>query len=133
METILGLGGALEAFDAAKKAGKCRFIAFTGQDDPAIHTALLQASEAWGTVMMPLHAADHAYLSFEETALPVTIDHDVDIKAMKIFGKAFLLRSLNPTKCLRYVLSLPGVHVAGHAGTDGRQHPRGPGLQADDS
>jgi predicted aldo/keto reductase-like oxidoreductase len=31
---------------------------------------------------------------------------------MKVFGKAFLLRSLSPTECLRYALSQPGVHVA---------------------
>jgi len=32
--------------------------------------------------------------------------------AVKVVGKAYLLRSLSPTECLRYVLSLPGVHVA---------------------
>ena len=30
IEKILGPGGAMEAFEAAKKAGKCRFIGFTG-------------------------------------------------------------------------------------------------------
>ena len=38
-----------------------------------------------------------------------------------IFGKAFLLRSLNPTECLRYALSQSGVHVAiCGAGTQGQ-------------
>jgi predicted aldo/keto reductase-like oxidoreductase len=36
----------------------------------------------------------------------------VGVQAMKVFGKAHLLRSLNPTECLRYALSQPGVHVA---------------------
>ena len=62
--------------------------------------------------MMPLNAADHAYLSFEEIALPVALERAVAVQAIKIFGKAFLLRSLHPNECLRYVLSLPGVHVA---------------------
>ena len=31
---IFALGGAIEAFEAAKKAGKCRFIGFTGHHDP---------------------------------------------------------------------------------------------------
>ena len=102
----------MEAFEAAKKAGKCRFIGFTGHYDPEAHAALLKAYDKWDTVMMPLHAADHAYLSFEKTALPVAVEGGLGIQAMKVFGKAFLLRSLSPTECLRYVLSQPSVHVA---------------------
>ena len=48
--------------------------------------------------MMPLHAADHAYLSFEKTALPVAMEHGIGVQAIKVFGKAFLLRSLSPTR-----------------------------------
>jgi len=45
----------------------------------------------------------------------------VGIQAIKVFGKAFLLRCLSPTECLRYVLSQPGVHVAiCGAGTQGQ-------------
>jgi len=121
IDKILAPGGAIEAFEAAKKAGKCRFIGFTGHFDPEAHAALLKAYDKWDTVMMPIHAADHAYLSFERTALPVAIEKGVGIQAIKVFGKAFLLRSLNPTECLRYVLSQPGVHVAVcGAGTQGQ-------------
>jgi len=43
------------------------------------------------------------------------------VQAMKIFGKAYLLRSLSPTECLRYALSQPDVHVAVcGAGTQGQ-------------
>jgi predicted aldo/keto reductase-like oxidoreductase len=117
----MGSGGAMEALEAAKKAGKCRFIGFTGHFDPEVHAALLKAFDKWDTVMMPLHAADHAYLSFEKTALPVAVERGVGVQAIRVFGKAFLLRSLSPTECLRYVLSLPGVHVAiCGAGTQGQ-------------
>ncbi len=109
---VLAPGGALEALEAAKKQGKCRFIGFTGHYDPAAHVAMMKAYPRWDTVMMPLHAADHAYLSFEREALPVAERLGLGVQAMKVFAKAFLLRSLNPTECLRYVLSLPGVHVA---------------------
>ena len=112
IDAILAPGGAMEAFEAAKKAGKCRFIGFTGHFDPEAHAALLKAYNKWDTVMMPLHAADHAYLSFEKTALPVARECGVGVQAIKVFGKAFLLRSLSPTECLKYVLSQPGVHVA---------------------
>jgi predicted aldo/keto reductase-like oxidoreductase len=112
IDKILAPGGAMEAFEAAKKAGKCRFIGFTGHYDPEAHAALLKAYDKWDTVMMPIHAADRAYLSFEETALPVAIERGVGIQAIKVFGKAYLLRSLSPTECLRYALGQPGVHVA---------------------
>ncbi len=112
IDAILSPGGALEALEAAKQAGKCRLIGFTGHADPEAHAALLRAYDKWDSVMMPLNAADHAYLSFEEIALPVALERGVAVQAIKIFGKAFLLRSLHPNECLRYVLSLPGVHVA---------------------
>jgi len=121
IEKILAPGGAMEAFEAAKKAGKCRFIGFTGHFDPEAHAALLKAYGKWDTVMMPVHAADHAYLSFEKSALPVAAELGVGVQAIKVFGKAFLLRSLSPTECLKYVLSQPGVHVAiCGAGTQGQ-------------
>ena len=121
IDQLLSSGGAIEAFEAAKKAGKCRFIGFTGHSDPEVHAALLKAHDQWDTVMMPVHAADHAYLSFEKTALPAAIERGLGVQAIKVFGKAFLLRSLNPTECLRYALSQPGVHVAiCGAGTQGQ-------------
>ncbi|HEY3440271.1 MAG TPA: aldo/keto reductase [Paludibaculum sp.] len=121
IDQLLAPGGAIEAFEAAKKAGKCRFIGFTGHYDPEVHAALLKAYDKWDTVMMPIHAADHAYLSFEKTAMPVAIERGVGAQAIKVFGKAFLLRSISPTECLRYTLSQPGVHVAVcGAGTQGQ-------------
>jgi predicted aldo/keto reductase-like oxidoreductase len=112
IEAVLKPGGAMEAFEAAKKAGKCRFIGFTGHFDPEAHAAMLKAYDKWDTVMMPVHAADHAYLSFEQIALPVAVERGVATQAIKIFGKANLLRSLSPGDCLRYALSQPGVQVA---------------------
>lgn len=117
---ILGPGGAMEGFEAAKKAGKCRFIGFTGHFDPLTHAALLRAYDKWDSVLMPVHAADHAYLSFENTALPVAVQKGIGIQAIKVFCKAFLLRALNPSECLTYTLSMP-VHVAiCGAGTQGQ-------------
>ncbi len=42
----------------------------------------------------------------------MAVERGVGVQAIKVFGKAFLLRSLHPADCLRYVLSQPGVHVA---------------------
>ncbi|MGA1995113.1 MAG: aldo/keto reductase [Bryobacteraceae bacterium] len=111
IDQIFGTGGAMEAFEAAKKAGKCRFIGFTGHFDPEIHAQMLKAYAHWDTVLMPLHAADHAYLSFEKTALPAAVEMGIGIQAIKVFCKAFLLRALSPVECLRFTLSLP-CHIA---------------------
>jgi predicted aldo/keto reductase-like oxidoreductase len=96
IDRILGPDGAMEAFEAARKAGRCRFVGFTGHYDPEVHASLLKAYDKWDTVMMPINPADHAYLSFEKTALPVAWQRGVGVQAMKVFGKACLLRSLNP-------------------------------------
>jgi aryl-alcohol dehydrogenase-like predicted oxidoreductase len=99
---ILGPRGAMEAFEAAQRAGTCRFIGSTGHYDPHVHAALLKAYPHWDSVLMPVDVADHACLSFEETVLPVARQLGISIQAIKVFCKAFLLRSLNPTECRRY-------------------------------
>ena len=120
IEEIFAPGGAMEAFEAAKKVGKCRFIGFTGHYDPEVHAKMLKAYSKWDSVLMPIHAADHAYLSFEQKPLPIAVEMGIAIQAIKVFCKAFLLRSLSPTECLRYTLSQP-VHVAiCGAGTQGQ-------------
>src|SRR5437763_571519 len=118
--SIIAQGGAMEAFESAKKTGKCRFIGFTGHFNPETHAAMLKAYPKWDSVLMPVHAADHAYLSFEKTALPVAVEMGIGIQAIKVFCKAFLLRALNPQECLRYTLSVPvDVAICG-AGTTGQ-------------
>jgi predicted aldo/keto reductase-like oxidoreductase len=112
VQAVMKPGGAMETFEAAKKAGKCRLIGFTGHFDPDAHVAMLKAYDGWDTVMMPVHAADHAYLSFEQIALPVAVARRVPNQAIKVFGKANLLRSLSPDTCLRYSLSQPGTPIA---------------------
>src|SRR5262245_39262352 len=90
VDRILGPGGSIEAFEAAKKAGKCRFIGFTGHFDPAVHAAMLRAYDGWDTAFMPIHAADHAYLSFEQIALPIAVERGVGGQGVQVFGKADL-------------------------------------------
>jgi len=107
---IFAPGGALEAFEAAKKAGKCRFIGFTGHADPEFNVEMLRRYDKFDTMLMPLHVADTAYLSFEKTALPVAVEKGIGMLGMKIFGNAFLLRAFSVHDCLSYTLSLP-VHA----------------------
>jgi uncharacterized protein len=107
VEQIFGPGGAIEAFEAAKKAGKCRFIGFTGHHDPYVHLAMLKAYERFDSILMPLNAADPSYLSFERLTLPVAAGRGMGIQGMKNFANAKLLQSFSARECLSYVLSLP--------------------------
>jgi aryl-alcohol dehydrogenase-like predicted oxidoreductase len=112
VEQIFAPGGAIEAFEAAKKAGKCRYIGYTGCRDPLVHVAMLKHAERFDTALMPLHAADRAFgagpeMSFELTALPAAVERGVGIFAIKVFGNAFLLRTYSVGDCLRFTLSLP--------------------------
>lgn len=107
IEKILAPGGALEAFAAAKKAGKCRFIGFTGHADPAFNLEMLRSYDGFDTALMPLHVADTVYLSFEKNMLPAAAERGIGIFGMKIFGNAFNLRGFSVKECLSYTLTLP--------------------------
>jgi aryl-alcohol dehydrogenase-like predicted oxidoreductase len=112
IEQIFAPGGAIEAFEAAKKAGKCRYIGWTNCRDPQVHLAMMQHAARFDTVLMPLHVADSAFsdsaaMSFEKTAMPAARQHGLGVLAIKVFGNAFLLRPFSVGDCLRYTLSLP--------------------------
>ena len=47
---VFGPGGAMEAFEAANKAGKCRFFGFTGHADPHPHCAAVRRSTTGPTL-----------------------------------------------------------------------------------
>ncbi len=107
VEQIFGPGGAIEAFEAAKQAGKCRFIGFTGHRDPNVHVAMLERYDAYDTILMPLNPADPSYLSFEKEVLPKAVERNLGIQGMKSLANAKLLQSFSVRQCIRYVLSLP--------------------------
>ncbi len=105
--------GVIEALLAAKKAGKLRFIGFTGHKDPSIHKAMLKAADDHGftfdTVQMPLNAMDAHFRSFEKEVLPILQEKDIGVLGMKSMGDGLLLKSgvVTARECLSYALSLP--------------------------
>jgi aryl-alcohol dehydrogenase-like predicted oxidoreductase len=112
VEQTFAPGGAIEAFEAARKSGKCRFIGYSNCRDPQVHVAMLKHAERFDTALMPLHVADTAFsnspdMSFVKTALPAAVERGVGIFGIKVFGNAFLLRTFSAPDCLRYSLSLP--------------------------
>jgi aryl-alcohol dehydrogenase-like predicted oxidoreductase len=112
-ERVFAPGGAIEALVDAKKAGKLRFIGFTGHKDPAIHLHMLELAQkngfAFDTVQMPLNVLDPHYQSFEKRVLPVARERGVAVLGMKPLGSSLILRSgvVSADDCLRYAMSLP--------------------------
>ncbi|MFB1478969.1 aldo/keto reductase [Corallococcus sp. RDP092CA] len=106
-------GGAIEAMKDAKKAGKARFLGFTGHKSPDIHLKMLETAKQHGfrfdTVQLPLNVMDAHFNSFEKRVLPVLVDEGIGVLAMKSLGDPFILDSKTVTapECLRYNLSLP--------------------------
>jgi aryl-alcohol dehydrogenase-like predicted oxidoreductase len=117
--------GAMEALLEARRAGKLRFIGFTGHKDPSIHLAMLEAgfkrNFAFDAVQMPLNAMDPHFRSFEKEVLPVLLQHRIGVLGMKSMGDGILLKSkvVSAEECLRYALSLPtSVVITGCESTE---------------
>ena len=116
-ERCFAEGGTMAALHAAKKAGKLRYIGFTGHKDPAIHVSMLRAGLQRGftfdTVQMPLNVMDPHFRSFEKNVLPLLVQHDIGVLGMKPLGSGEILKSgvVNATECLHYALSLPASVV----------------------
>jgi len=109
--------GANLALLKAKKAGKLRYIGFTGHKDPRIHLYMLEVARERGfkfdTVQMPLNVMDAHYRSFEKLVLPELVKDGIGPLAMKTMANGIILRSKTVTaiECLHYALNLP-VSVA---------------------
>ena len=73
-DRIFAEGGAIEAVMEAKKAGKVRYIGFTGHKDPHIHLYMLEVAARHGfhfdTVQMPLNVMDAHFRSFGQLVVP---------------------------------------------------------------
>ncbi len=112
-DRIFADGGALEAVLAAQKAGKVRYIGFTGHKSPDIHLQMLATASRHGfrfdAVQMPLNVMDAHFNSFEKKVLPVLLKSDIGILGMKPMGDHFILESKTATavECLHYAMNLP--------------------------
>ena len=112
-EIIFSPGGAMEALIAAKKAGKIRYIGFTGHKSPDIHLKMVQTAREndfkFDTVQMPLNLLDAHFNSFEKKVLPIALKEGMGVLGMKPFCSGVLLQTKTVTavECLQYVFNLP--------------------------
>ncbi len=118
-DRIFAPGGAIETAVAAKKAGKIRYIGFTGHKDPAIHLYMMQVARRHGfqfdAVLMPSNVMDGHFRSFAREAMPVAVQDGIGVLTMKAFGggPGVILKSdtATPIECLHYALNLPTATV----------------------
>ncbi|MFL5548765.1 MAG: aldo/keto reductase [Gemmatimonadales bacterium] len=105
--------GANAALVEARRAGKIRYIGFTGHKDPQIHLYMLAVADQHGfsfdTVQMPLNVMDAHYRSFEQLVLPVLVERRIGVLGMKPIANGIILKSgtVTAVECLQYAMSLP--------------------------
>jgi aryl-alcohol dehydrogenase-like predicted oxidoreductase len=110
---IFASGGGMEAVVEAKKAGKVRYIGFTGHKSPDIHLKMLETADAhdfhFDAVQMPLNVMDAHYNSFEKKVLPVLVKKEIGVLGMKPMGDSLILgsKTAEPVECLHYAMNLP--------------------------
>jgi predicted aldo/keto reductase-like oxidoreductase len=112
-ERIFAAGAGMEAVVEAQKAGKVRYIGFTGHKSPDIHLKMLETADAhqfhFDAVQMPLNVMDAHYNSFGQKVLPVLVKKEIGVLGMKPMGDGLILRSktVEPMECLHYAMNLP--------------------------
>lgn len=106
-------GGAAEALLEAKRAGKTRYIGFTGHKDPSVHLRMLEMAKErdfhFDTAQMPINVMDAHFRSFLHQVVPVLLDRKIALLGMKPMGSGVILESktVKPIECLHYALSQP--------------------------
>jgi aryl-alcohol dehydrogenase-like predicted oxidoreductase len=105
--------GAQQALLDARKAGKIRFIGFTGHKDPHIHLYTLQVAKENGfkfdTAQMPLNVMDAHFRSFSRLVVPEMVKQGVGVLAMKTLANGSIVKSktVTPIEAIHYALNLP--------------------------
>jgi len=101
--------GGIKAAIEAQKAGKVRYIGFTGHRDMAHLLKMLGKPYQWATAQMPINILDMHYRSFQKNVLPECIKRGVAVIGMKGLASGKLPRRFGiPAQlCRRFALTLP--------------------------
>jgi aryl-alcohol dehydrogenase-like predicted oxidoreductase len=120
LDEIFRPNGAIEAFEAAKKAGKVRFVGVTGHHDPAILTKAIELFP-FDTVLLPVNPAEPARRSFLDETLAPAVSRGLGAIGMKIvrgfaaegrrrgpeLAPELVARGITISKLLRFAWSEP--------------------------
>ena len=108
VEEIFGKGGAIEAFSEAREQGLVRFIGVTGHHDPQIIRKCIERFD-FDTVLMPVNPAEPHHNSFISQVLPLAVEREMGVIAMKVYFRGAAARIAPGQLGLfyRYALSHP--------------------------
>jgi uncharacterized protein len=115
--------GIFELMLEAKESGKARHIGFTGHSRYTTHLRVLEKSDQFETCQMPINVADPSHESFIEHVLPILVERNIGVIAMKSLanggffgGRAHMQHGPHPRvvpnrisieEALHFVWSLP--------------------------
>jgi predicted aldo/keto reductase-like oxidoreductase len=105
--------GVLDALLEAKKAGKIRYIGFTGHKDPVVHLRMLEVAQAhkfhFDSAQMPLNILDAQFRSFGQQVVPKLVEQGIAVLGMKPMAAGALPQRQLATgiECLHFALNLP--------------------------
>lgn len=83
VEHAFAPGGVIEALNEAKKAGKVRFVGFTGHTDPDVHLAMLSHGYPFDACQFPVSAIEANANAFVRRVLPEVVRQGIAPLAMK--------------------------------------------------
>jgi len=105
--------GVAEALLDARKAGKIRYIGFTGHKDPVVHLRMLEEAQArhfaFDSAQMPLNILDAQFRSFAYQVVPKLVEQGIAVLGMKPLANGAIPQNqiATPAECLHYALTLP--------------------------
>lgn len=106
-------GNVIDVLQEARKAGKIRFLGFTGHKSPEIHLHMIETADKNGftfdSVQMPVNALDEHYDSFGQKMIPVAQEHGMAILGMKPLSNGAILKTntISAPEALHYAMSVP--------------------------
>ena len=109
LDKVTGPGGAYEAFLKANREGLVRFLGITGHYDPAVLISGINTFD-FDTILLALNPADPHFLPFADELLPLAVEKQLGIVAMKIPARGRMFREGGVTTmkdALSYVMTYP--------------------------
>jgi aryl-alcohol dehydrogenase-like predicted oxidoreductase len=111
VEAVFGKGGAMEALVRARDQKIVRYLGVTGHYRP---DALIEAIRRFpfDTILMAVNAADPHHFSFQEQLLPLAVERQMGIIAMKLPARGRLLSGWTPPLLEEQQRSWEGAVIA---------------------
>lgn len=109
MDEMFSEDGVIRAMEKAKEEGMVKNIGCTGHENAEVLRTLIERYP-FDTILMAVNAADKHYDSFIENLLPVAVEKEMGVVAMKIPARDRIFSHggiITMKEALEYVYSLP--------------------------